>query len=162
MSVVTLNDFKNYIGVDATDTSKDAYYQSLVNAAEDRITQFFGGSLASATYTDETHIATSTIVYLQHRPATSVTSLTVNGNAGTTYTLTPDFVRIPGLKQDDTVLITYVAGFVTVPNPIYVAIILAALRILKLQTDQKANPTQAAILTDEIRDLLLPYRFQAL
>jgi len=156
--VVLLEDFKRFLGVDIEDTSKDAYYTSVLTTAESKIKAFFGGNIAVNTYTEIVQFR-GKIFYTKYFPIISVTSVTVDGNTTTNYTVGNYYISFNNeFEQTATVSVTYTAGFQTLPQEIYTAIILTAMNIVKMQTDVKGDQVSDNRLQREVEQLLLPYR----
>jgi len=156
--IVSLTDFKNFLGVDPSDTTKDAYYTSVLTTAESKIKAFFGGDVAVNTYT-ETVKFTGKVFYTRYFPIISVTSVTVDGNTITNYTVGSYYISFDNeFEQATTISVTYTAGFQTLPQEIYTAIILTAMNIVKMQTDIKGDQVSDNRLQREVEQLLLPYR----
>ena len=156
--IVSLIDFKNFLGVDVDDASKDLYYTSVLTTAESKIKAFFGGDVAVNTYT-ETVRFTGRIFYTKYFPIISVNSVTVDGNTITNYTVGSYYISFDNeFEQATTISVTYSAGFQTLPQEIYTAIILTAMNIVKMQTDIKGDQVSDIRLQREVEQLLLPYR----
>jgi hypothetical protein len=156
--IVSLTDFKNFLGVDIDDTSKDLYYTSVLTTAEGKIKAFFGGDVAVNTYTETVQFK-GKIFYTKYFPIISITSLTIDGNAVTDYVLENYYILFKNEYEDyATLSINYSAGFSTLPQEIYTAIILTAMNIVKMQTDIKGDQVSDNRLQREVEQLLLPYR----
>jgi hypothetical protein len=153
--IITLDAFKSFLGVDVADTSKDAYYSSVLQTAEDYIASFFGGNLLQANYI-EMFVNTDVAVYPTHYPIIQVLSIFGDGAEITPY-CTHDKLTIflPGKYSNLT--IQYTAGFTEVPSSIQTAIVFKAYAIVKIQNDANPNKTYDERIENMIRSLLDPY-----
>jgi hypothetical protein len=156
--IVSLDDLKNFLGLDLDDTTKDSYYTSVLQTAEAKVKAFFGGEVALNTYT-ETKQFRGKVFYTRYFPIVQVISLSIDNNPVADFVVGKYFILLKNEIQDFTTLsITYKAGFETLPQEIYTAIILTAVNIIKLQTDQKSDEVSDMRMQREIEKLLLPYR----
>jgi hypothetical protein len=153
--IITLDAFKGFLGVDVADTSKDAYYSSVLQTAEDYIASFFGGNLLQADYI-EMFVNTDATVYPTHYPITQVLSVFGDGMDITSYCIYDKFtIFLPGKYSNLT--IQYTAGFTEVPSSIQTAIILKGYAIVKIQNDVNPNKTYDERIENMIKSLLEPY-----
>jgi hypothetical protein len=153
--IVTLDAFKNFLGVDTTDTSKDAYYASVLQTAEDFVASIFGGNLLSANYI-EMFINTDITIYPTHYPITQVLSVIGDGTDITSSCVYNKFsVFLPSKYTNLT--IQYTAGFATVPSEIQTAILLKGEMLVKIQNDSKPDKVYDERIEKMIKDLLFPY-----
>lgn len=140
-SVATL---KAYIGIPSADTSRDVYLAALVDFANAELCAFFGLTTdAPTTYVDRIDVADSVDVetwqlWTRRYPVISITSV-AEGSAtltsGTDYSLALDFGLVKRLGDlsawslgREEVVVTYVAGFATVPGDLAHAAALIAVQ----------------------------------
>ena len=164
MSVVSLDEFKEYLQVDTTDTSKDTLFQSLIDSAEGKVSSYLGG-LASASYTEKYDFREDMLIITDHYPIISVDSLKISGQ---TLTENNDFFVYPFYIElyyySATLLmpvywmkgieVTYTAGYNTVPEDIKMAIKLIAANYVKLNTELKPEQAIDYRMPQEAKDLL--------
>ena len=194
MAITTASAWKTYRGV--ADTTYDAVVASAIAVVQDKIERFLGFAVDSATYTDQPHDGTGTeTLYLNAYPVTAVSAVKILSNSGTTTTLasseyradlntynTGKIVRLSGgfgWPEDgcgavwpegfQNILVTYTAGWATIPDDLqYAAWVLIdtvlagqGVDVFAMQTTE-GNETRAARSAEDAlqiyRQLLGPYR----
>jgi len=158
MSVVTLDELKRFLSVDTTDTSEDTFYQELLDRAEQKIGNVFGGALSQNTYTETYDF--DRIIYPRHYPVVSITSLTIDGVAqtdGVDY-FSYDYIVLMNEGERKSVEITYTAGFNPVPDDIKQAIILTAAFYMRINSELKPETEADYRMPQEVENILNPYR----
>lgn|SRR5574343_22681 len=129
MALVTLADTKTYLGISGN--SYDVFLQSQIDLLSEVVENYCGRKFASATYVQtyywQDFVSTQNSLSLFHYPASSITSVEIDGVA----LAVADFrAHLPSgvIYSDqfknkwDTVEITYVAGFSTIPLTIQTTI----------------------------------------
>jgi hypothetical protein len=168
MSVVSLAEFKHFLQIDESDTSQDTLFQSLIDSAESKVSNYLGG-LASASYTEKHDFKQDMIILPYHYPIISVASLKITGQAlteDTDFFVYPFYIRLYYYTASllmpvywaKAVEITYTAGYDTVPEDIKMAIKLTAANYVKLNTELKPEQAIDYRMPQEAKDLLFPYR----
>ncbi len=141
MSIVTVDDFKLYLQIDVGDTSQDTLLQSLIDGAEKSI-EAKGLKFAIVNIVNEKHDC-SEILYPDYYPINSVASLIIDNLMlveDTNFFVYPNFIRIDyGSENFKSVVISYNAGFATVPEDIKTAIKLLAAYDLKTNSPVEPN-----------------------
>lgn len=127
------------LGADAT-SERGTLLAAIGGSVQAACERFMGRALELATYTEAYDGNDKSTIFLRHAPVKSVTTLTVNGAAVTVGSLTaPTYpqatvIIIPsgGLRYTDgnyfpagvgNVIVTYVAGFDTMPEDIRQAVV---------------------------------------
>lgn len=140
MSLVSLNDYKDFSKISISNANEDAYLQTLANDVEQRVKTFLGRDLETQTYTEEKHDGDGTKeLLLDQYPVTSVTKLEfyhgLNSNGSENWeeqvqndeyerlvisksgvSIILDGLTFP--KGSRNVRVTYVAGYATIPYDI--------------------------------------------
>lgn len=135
MSTVTVAQFKAYASKADGDATKEALYQTYIDAAEAMVAKYLGYSPASATYTSAAFYGDGKdYLQLKAKPITALSAVSVAGVSKTTSDF--DYSDGEWLKEKNgnvfpagaIVLVTYTAGFSSVPAPI----IMTTLRLASL------------------------------
>ena len=96
----TLSDVKTMLNISAEDTTQDAKLNLLIKQYSALIEGYIGYKLARANYTEEVHCENNRqVVYCNHFPVQSVSSVTVGGEAITDFKLLPEYTRWGGLYR---------------------------------------------------------------
>lgn len=125
-----LADAKAWIGIDPSDTTRDAILASLVRAASEACIKVMGRDPLRRTHTDTVNGCGGPALPVNEFPISSVTSVTINARTGGTpmlptqytwddnliYNLAGDFPR--GIRN---VQVVYIAGLYPRPEPITLA-----------------------------------------
>ena len=179
--LTTLSDVSTYIG--ASDTSQDQVITALIENASAFIETFCNRTFAVATYTDTRSGNNRSRMLLNNSPITAVSSLTIDAvviPASTGYPVagytfdTNSIYLIPGgsyniFRRDvQNVVVSYTAGFATVPSDVAQACIeLVAFKHAKRSRIDKKNETlgsQQTIGFDtsdmpaSVKTTLMPYQ----
>lgn len=160
---------KQYLGLDATDISRDTLLQSLADSALTAISNEIGYSVASHSVTQQS--VGHTVIAFTDLPCTSLVvkyrnDLTVVAGTGDTtmiawvdYYLFPKYIELRSYRTNEPrIILTYNAGWSTPPEPIEQAI-----RLFVKYNFQGLDKLQAGEMVDtrmpkEIASLLAPYR----
>jgi hypothetical protein len=144
-ALTTLANVKEALTIPTATTDKDDLIKSIINAVTELIEGWCRRRFLSTTYTDELYDGDdSYILFLEHYPIISVTSLYVNDVLQTvrTETLGPGYViylkegkiehdmAFSGGRQN--IKITYVAGWAAIPNDVEMAARMQASRVFQL------------------------------
>jgi len=159
MSVVTLDEFKRFLSVDLSDTSEDTFYQELLDRAEQRIGNVFGGALSQADYTEIYDF--DNLIFPKHYPIVSVSSVKIDGvtqSGGVDYFVYDDYIVLMGEGECKSVEITYTAGFDPVPEDIKQAIILTAAFYMRMNSELKPEVQTDYRMPQEVENIFAPYR----
>jgi hypothetical protein len=170
MDLVTL---KQYLGIDATTTDRDTLLSSLSDSALTAISNELGYSVASHAVIQQ--CAGSSRIAFTDLPATSLVVKyrgTLTDTGGTTdtalvawtdyYVYTRNIELLAYRCSDPRIILTYNAGWSTLPEPIE-----QAMRLFVKYNFQGLDKLQAGEMVDtrmpkEIASLLAPYRALAL
>lgn len=96
----TLTDVKTMLNISAQDTSQDAKLNLLIKQYSALIEGYIGYKLARANYTEEVHCENNRqVIYLNHFPVQSVSSVTVGGESITDFEILPQYARWGGLYR---------------------------------------------------------------
>ena len=96
----TLSDVKTMLNISLEDTTQDSKLNLLIKQYSALIEGYIGYKLARANYTEEVHCENNRqVVYLNHFPVQSVSSVTVGGEAITDFKLFPEYTRWGGLYR---------------------------------------------------------------
>ena len=96
----TLSDVKTMLNISAEDTTQDDKLNLLIKQYSALIEGYIGYKLARANYTEEVHCENNRqVIYLNHFPVQSVSSVTVGGESITDYKLLPEYTRWGGLYR---------------------------------------------------------------
>lgn len=97
-----LSDVKLLLGISSEDTSQDEKLTLYIKMVSSKIEGFLGYSLQRATYTEELQsVNNRQVVYFNHFPIQSVSSITVNGEEIDDYKLLPKYKRWGGVYRGD-------------------------------------------------------------
>ena len=165
---------------DETDTSKDDILTELINGCTGAIEEFCSRRFKSRTYTDETHSGNGgKTLCLKHYPVTAIASVRVlddNDEADeivvTRKDLDAGILYYPTgtspacwPKGDLNILVTYTAGFETIPNNLSLACALAVEFYYKLSVADfstvfgEGNVTiRPEAFPVKVKNLIAPYR----
>lgn len=140
MAIITLEDFKSYVGIDEADTSEDVKLTMIIDAVNVGVNRYVGRNLESTEYEDLILDGTGTeALCLPNFPVTEITSITAGGlmvvqadppnwetDEGTEYGY-----YYPALPEDGILFhslcwpggrgkikVTYAAGYETIPADI--------------------------------------------
>ncbi len=120
--VITLNEFKNYIGVNPANTEKDIKYQSLVDFVNDFIVKYCNTTFAPTILTGKIVSNTCNIIVLPHAPVISIESFQLRSTLTdvTDYLLDPEEGTIEIIDgtlptSDYAYTIDYTYGYVDPP-----------------------------------------------
>lgn len=135
MGIVTVAAWKAYSKAQDGDAAVESVYQTYLDAAEAVVVDYLGYAPAQATYTSQTFYGEGKrYIQLKARPVTTpVTSITIDGVTKTAanYTADDEYLLAPFgevFPAGSVVVVTYQAGYATVPG----SIVLAILRIATL------------------------------
>lgn len=96
----TLTDVKTMLNIPADDTSQNDKLNLLIKQYSALIEGYIGYKLARANYTEEVHCENNRqVIYLNHFPLQSVSSVTVGGMSITDSKLIPQYTRWGGLYR---------------------------------------------------------------
>jgi hypothetical protein len=96
----TLTDVKTMLNISAQDTTQDAKLNLLIKQYSALIEGYIGYKLARANYTEEVHCENNRqVIYLNHFPVQSVSSVTVGGESITDFKILPQYARWGGLYR---------------------------------------------------------------
>lgn len=96
----TLTDVKTMLNISVQDTSQDAKLNLLIKQYSALIEGYIGYKLARANYTEEVHCENNRqVIYLNHFPVQSVSSVTVGGGSITDFEILPQYARWGGLYR---------------------------------------------------------------
>jgi hypothetical protein len=96
----TLTDVKTMLNISAQDTTQDAKLNLLIKQYSALIEGYIGYKLARANYTEEVHCENNRqVIYLNHFPVQSVSSVAVGGESVTDFKLLPEYTRWGGLYR---------------------------------------------------------------
>ena len=96
----TLSDVKTMLNISAEDSSQNDKLNLLIKQYSALIEGYIGYKLARANYTEEVHCENNRqVVYCNHFPVQSVSSVTVGGEAITDFKLLPEYTRWGGLYR---------------------------------------------------------------
>ncbi len=96
----TLSDVKTMLNISAQDTSQDAKLNLLIKQYSALIEGYIGYKLARANYTEEVHCENNRqVIYLNHFPLQSVSSVTVGGESIIDFKILPQYARWGGLYR---------------------------------------------------------------
>lgn len=129
MSIVTVAQFKAYAKKLDGDVTVEALYQTYIDAAESLVSNYLGYSPASATYTSQTYYGDGKkYLRLRARPITALSSISVSGVSKTTTDFSIDEETITEKNGNPfpvgaVVVVTFTAGFATVPALIQLTIL---------------------------------------
>ena len=127
-ALVELADVKRWLALTATD--QDNFLQQAINDWSGAIESRLGRVIVSATHTDERHHGGKLAIILRHIPVASIAEITVDGTLidADDYTFDPDsgIIRMASGHRfcggPGSVLVTYVAGYETIPGDIVQAL----------------------------------------
>lgn len=122
MPLTTLSKVKEYLQIDATDTSRDSVLTRLINASSTVIEKYCGRKFESAQFT-ETYWDGLQKVFVENYPITAIASVTDNGDAVTDYKNRTTYIDM-GHKPVGDVVVSYTGGYTTVPDDIEQACIM--------------------------------------
>lgn len=165
MSVVSLQDFKHFLQIDETDTSRDAYLQDVLDRAESRVSAYLNTKLyaSGATPEDitEQHLVDSGVILPRYRPIIQVKSASVSGvtlveNTDffvfSNYILLSQNVVLPLTPK--TLTLVYTAGYVGIPGAIVTAILLTAGYYVKVNSELQPGQQADYRMPDEAKNIL--------
>jgi hypothetical protein len=128
MSIVTVAELKKYATLSDEDATGEALYQSYLDAAEARVVDFLTYNPTSATLTQTYYGDGTAYLALRSQPITALTAITVGGVSQNVSDFTYDRETITNkygtpFPAGAVVVVTYTAGYATVPGVFKVTIL---------------------------------------
>ena len=166
MDLVTL---KQYLGLDATDTSRDTLLQSLADSALLAISNELGYSVASHAVTQQvagtsqipfTDLPATSLVVKYREDLTDVTGVNdVTLTAWVDYYPFPRFITLKSYQcEEPRIILTYNAGWSVLPEAIEQAMRLYAAYALRLTAQMQPGELPDTRLPRELAHLVEPYK----
>ncbi|MEM3541212.1 MAG: phage head-tail connector protein [Candidatus Bilamarchaeaceae archaeon] len=157
----SLTKFKNFLGIDENDTSKDNFLNDILLKAEEKIGKvYFGGKLQKDAY--EEYHRFSRIIYPVHYPVLNLIELKVDDTLQMIekdfYLINSQIIFTHSYSNESIVSIVYEAGFDVLPMDVEIAVFLMASKYLKVMQSVDFNKDVIDVLDMDIEEILTPYR----
>jgi len=151
--LTTLTNVEAWLGL-PPGNADEALLQRLVTSASGFVESWCGRQFAQAAYTETRHGTGGWRMPFANPPVTAVTGVTIDGQAVTGFSFTPTILALDDCRFTGKVVLSYVAGYATIPAELEQAVIeLAAMAYREkdrtgLSSHNVAGETTAFIIKD--------------
>jgi hypothetical protein len=155
-ALVTLAQLKSFLGVSAT--NRDTPLELSIDAASAKIIKYLGYDPSTQTYSEEYHEGNGTdYLWTNARPITAVSAITVDDSSLSTdsFTARTNWIDLegycPGIGSE--VLVSYTAGYTTIPYDIQIACLQIAAHMERQQEATGLNGLSSRSTGDSSRSV---------
>lgn len=149
-SLCTLDDVRNYYGIEGVDNEEDAIIESIINNLSIAVENYIGRNILSRSYTDYYDGYNINKLYTNQYPITSISGVWIDSSwswdndtivDSDNYRISSDsryIVFTDGTLYDSgeqSIKVIYTAGYTTVPGDIKQVLIEEIVRVYKHRTD---------------------------